>query len=304
MVTNPDYREDPWKESIAQALEVFDDVVVVCGQPRDQDRIERQFMTDRIHTVFLYWPQPDWSYEELARHLNIGLRECREINSDWVIKFDIDMFIHEKDKVILRQKLENLKNKNVMLGRFEKLQFFLADRAYEKGKIPLAVNMKYDIWYGSDNTRYTDLCQPILWDGETTKKLHIAKHEIPCGQPVDISNMESTGLHIWNYDYTFKTKERSTELLYNFDKAHARWWDAGYGGRQFTEITPETALAEYMNLVSGRIKKCNKFFEPKDHPKHVVDRIKNIKPEEFGHSLWDEIEFNGGGIKKDNFNHL
>ena len=295
MITNPDYREDPWRESIAQALDVFDAVFVVCGRREDVAQVYEAFPTDRgdrLRAEFLDWPQPEWSYEELPRHLNFGIeRVLAELDPTWIFKFDIDVAVHEHDRDRLRWELLRLFNARKALATFEKLQFFQVRRAYEKGKIPLALNVALypQMRYGHDSTRYTDLCQPIIPSGEVST-MNPTGHPIPKGLPVEGFKVASTGLRIWNYDYSFKTKERATELLFHFDRSHALFWSAGYGGKKLEEITPETALGEYLELVRGRAKKCLKRFEPAEHPHHFRRIVAEIRPEQFGHSLWNEIE--------------
>lgn len=286
MITDPDARQDPWRESIAQALEIFDRVVVVCGADTDAIRVINQFPGRDIACPLLHWPQPEWSYEELPRHLNAGLAVARCYEPDWIVKFDIDCFFHEKDRDHIRTKLQELTSRRVALGTFEKYQFFMVDRAYEKGKIPLAINCAFPIQYGQFENDYSDLCQPMMPTGRT-RKMPGGTYDIPLGRK--IPGAASTGVHVWNYDYSFKTLERATELLYHFDRSHAKWWGGGYGGKKIEDITPETALAEYLDLVRGRVGKCNKRFKPEDHPRHIRERVRNITPTEFGSRLWDKI---------------
>lgn len=290
MITNPEYRQDPWKESIGQAAELFDNVVVVYGREEDEVELNREFQSNqKIKWYYMDWPQPEWTYDELARHLNFALENAKKFNPDWVIKFDIDHLFHENDRDAIYKSLLAMKYDGTMLAQFEKLQFFLVDRAYEKGKVPLGINMKYDICYGVDKTKYTDLCQPVIRCDKMVKYRQ-GKHEIPVGEHIPDDKMRKTGIHVWNYDYSFKTLERAMELLYYFDRSHAKWWGAGYHGMMLENITPESATGEYIELVKGRITKPHKFFSPDDHPKHIRERIRNILPEEFGHSLWGKIE--------------
>lgn len=291
MITNPDFRQDPWRESIAQALEIFDRVVVVCGADNDAIRVINQFPGRDIACPLLHWPQPEWSYEELPRHLNAGLAVARCYEPDWIVKFDIDCFFHEKDREHIRTSLQNLKARKVALGTFEKYQHFLWWRAFEKGKIPLAINADYPIQYGQFENDYSDLCQPMMPTGRATK-MPGGTYPIPRGTKVP--SMASVGAHVWNYDYTNKTIERSKELLYHFDRSHAKWWSAGYGGRKIEDITPETALAEYVALVRGRIQKCVKYHPLKEHPKHAQEFIRKLGPEHFGTNLWGLIEHKYG----------
>lgn len=290
MVTNPDYRQDPWRESIAQMLDVFDHVVVVCGRKQDCFDLDEEFpnLSD-VTPVYLEWPQPEWSYEELPRHLNAGLERCREAKADWVVKLDIDNFIHEKDKTQLRQALAIQRAQDRMAASLEKYQFYIPGRCYEKGKMPIALNMKYPICYGQDNTRYTDLCQPII-PSEDVVKPKGGVYTIPVGSPIPEKKIGRTGCHVWNYDYTFKTEDRARELLYHFDRSHAKFWGQGYTSKQLQEITAESAMNDFIGLTTGRMRKMVKIMAPDSHPRQIKNRIKNIKPEEFGHSLWGKIK--------------
>jgi len=302
-MTNPDYRQDPWKESIKQALEFCDQVVVIYGfhgqdidDDSDLDRVWelQKDYPGKLQGYYLRWPQPEWSYDELPRHLNEGLRIARELDADWAFKFDIDTLIHENDFDKIRNALQEAKKQKVKLCKLEKKQFFMVDRYYEKGKIPLFVNTDFPIWYGYDRSRYTDLCQPITWNGESRviardQKFLDSDNGIPAGKKISDMHIKAIGGHCWNYDYSFKTLERAKELLYYFDIAHAKWWGRGYSGLKIDEITPETALNDYLGLVAGRIKKCQYKIKPEDHPKHMIETVKNIKPERFGHNLWGLI---------------
>ena len=287
MITNPTYRQDPWEESIHQMLEVTDHVVVVCGRRKDIQQIEAVFDRKSVTTLYLEWPQPEWSYEELPKHLNFGLEHCKNIDADWVIKFDIDHFVHEKDAQKLWNRLAFLYGHRKMAGRFEKYQFHRATKCYEKGKVPLAINVRHypEICYGKANGEYTDLCQPVTRTGDSIRWLG-KQIEIPVGDKIPERKMAGMGVHVWNYDYTFKTMERSKELIYHFDRSHAKFWRYGYGGRPLDDITPESAWNEFIKMLVPRAGKANKHVAWFDHPKHIQNRIKNIRPEEMGYNLW------------------
>lgn len=284
MITNPEYRQDPARESIAQALLVFDEVVVVHGRQEDADLIAEWFPNEeRVHTAYQYWPQPEWEYPELPAHLNTGLTFAKMLNPDWVIKFDIDCFFHEQEKDKLRHELRLLTTRRKLFGIVEKYQFHHIRRCYEKGKIPLCINVKHDladkVRYGFDNTRYTDLCQPIF--AETVN------NGIQEGKKPDDRMYSRLSVHVWNYDYCFKTQERAKELLYYFEKAHAFFWKFGNYGAALEDITPEYALEYFLKLSVSRSKnKAKQRFVISDHPRHVQQLLRNIKPEQFGYNLW------------------
>lgn len=291
MMTDPDYRQDPWRECIRQALEVFDEVVVIYGREADGPMIEAEFKHEPVYDFFLNWPQPEWSYEELARHLNLGLEMCRSRRADWAVKFDMDYFIHESQKAEMFQKLSFMRHDGKLIATFGKLQFFLATHGYEKGKMYIGLNLNHPlhVTYGQDESRYTDLCQPVIWDGKKTHRMPGGTYDIPLGTPIDSKYHGNTGVAVWNYDYTFKTYERAKELLYHFDLSHARWWGSGYTGKRPAEITPETAMQDYLQMSGSRVKKCIKDIPIGQHPKHIQEKIRSLTPEQFGHSLWGKV---------------
>lgn len=304
MITQPDHRQDPWRESLEQMLSVFDGVIVVYGHESDHNELKvcfgREIQVGKLIPRYLHWPQPEWSYEELPKHLNTGLEIAYAMakmgRADWAIKLDIDNFIHESQGEALRQALATAKGSGYWLASLQKYQFHMVDRCFEKGKMPLAINLHsgQPIFYGFDLTRYTDLCQPIVREWSHVKLpsnpayglTEERSYEIPSGMKVPDNKVFFTGVHVWNYDYSFKSRERATELLYHFDRSHALFWGAGYTGKLLSEITEKSALHDFLNMIQPRIGRATKRFEAKDHPAAIRERVKSIKPEEMGHSIW------------------
>lgn len=295
MITDPEYRQDPWEEGIRQALEVFDEVVVIYGREEDGKLLFEKFGPEKpaLYTTYMPWPQPEWSWEELPKHLNAALEVVRSLGADWAIKFDIDHFFHENDKRGIRDKLTQAAREVKLLATFEKYQFFKVDRAYEKGKMPFALNLKHPLGgklcYGVAKGQYTDLCQPLIEISDTTS-VNGKVYKIPTGELPDPEiHRFKTGIHVWNYDYSFKTYERAKELLYYYEISHAKFWGAGQYGEKLEDLTMESGMNGFLRLANGRYKKCDKPFGWLEQPKHIREKIKNIKPEEFGHSLWNKI---------------
>lgn len=272
-------------------LEICDEVVVVCGRQEDVPMVNDKFGQFPVYTEFLHWEQPEWSYEELPKHLNLGVELCKNRKADWIIKHDMDYFLHEKDKRGIRDALSRAYGQGMMAVSFEKYQFHLAKSCYEKGKIPIALNIgKFpNICYGKAKGQYTDLCQPILHESDSIE-FNGRTIEIPEGERIPQKKIVSSGTHVWNYDYTFKTFARSQELLYHFDRSHAKFWGAGYTGRQIEDITLATAMHDFLEMTVSRAKKKTaKLKDTREHPKHIKALIENIQPEQFGFSLWGNI---------------
>lgn len=295
MITDPEHRQDPWKEGIGQMLEVFSEVVVVCGREADVQMVNAHFRDSRLYAKYLHWPQPEWSYEELPKHLNAALSTARELGADWIVRLDIDTAVHEKDFGALRHQLMRANVMEKWMVAFEKYQFFKPERCFEKGKMPLAIKADSPICYGFDTERYTDLCQPIVWDGKTTalisKEGKVIAYPVPAGTKPDKRKLLEVGVHVWNYDYTFKTMARAAELLYQFDRAHERFWGQGYSGRSGPEITVESAMDDFLKLSAGRWERMlkGKAMGISDHPKHFQESLRRLGSSQFGRGLWGKI---------------
>lgn len=285
MITNPDARQDPWRESLQQALLVFDEIVIVCGDENDMNLV-KSLNSDHLHITYLNWPQPDWCYCELARHLNAGLDYARTLAPDWIFRFDIDTFVHEADRNQLYKELGLAKTRKKAVCLIEKYQFHLADRCYQKGKVPFIINPDSPIIYGKANHQ-NDLCQPLLADGGTF--ICPQGHTIPTGTDIPDNLKTKSGGHVWNYDYTLKDEETGYELLYRHDRAHARFWNKSYEGRKFEEITRQTAMDDFINMTKGRVAKATIKKSIAEHPKFMQEVLRNIKSNVFGKNLWNRI---------------
>ena len=312
MITLPDYRQDPWRAAIRQAAELCDELVVVYGHKSDKKLLVEEFgqvgmvkdgMSDdfiltvndkHVRCSYLDWPQPEWSYDQLARHLNHALSKVKnrpeQLDPDWIVKFDSDYIFHEKDVKDLRAKMESyLKDDDAWCLSIEKKQFFMPTMYYEKGKVPIVIRGTKPIWYGKIKQRYSDLCQPIWWDGASYMKFKNAEHEIPEGDHIPVRKIKPIGGHFYNYDYTFKSVERAKELLYHFDRSHAKFWGKGYSGLGLEDITINTAFKDYLALLKGRIQKCNKKCAIADHPRAIQADIADLQPDQLGYNMWGLI---------------
>lgn len=302
IITDPDYRQDPWREWLQQAVRCFDLVVIVCGREADILQV-REFLAHlpdeprgNVLIEYMEWPQPAWSFEELPRHLNRAIEIAKEHDPAWIIRLDCDTFIHENEMPLLRQKLHFMKRAGIPCATLEKYQFYSPTRAFEKGKVPLCLNADQPIRYGKIRGAYSDLCQPIMFQGAMIEQVHREdtsvyqlRFPIPEGPALSARRRVTTAVHAWNYDYTFKTEERARELLYHFDQAHAMFWGRGYSGLHIDEITPWTAFGDYIRMIRGRYGRALHLMKPSDHPAGIRPAIEALRPDQFGHSLWGMI---------------
>ncbi len=113
-MTEPDKRNDPWKEALNCYEDLADEVVIV-GE--------------------------DWPYEFKWNHIGEtfqeGLDKC---TSDWVIRMDIDYFFHENSFSTIRNALKRFKNFPVL--SFPQYQIFTPDKYQIKTRLCIAFNKK------------------------------------------------------------------------------------------------------------------------------------------------------------------
>tara|TARA_B100000579_G_C22659620_1_gene770295 strand:- start:10 stop:798 length:789 start_codon:yes stop_codon:yes gene_type:complete len=113
-MTNPEERNDPWKESLS-CYEDFGDEVVITGDD---------------------WPfEFKWDY--LSKVIQEGFDKC---TGDWAIHMPIDYIFHEDDFKKIKNKLKN--NLDSPAVAFPQHQIFTPDKYFMQSKICIALNKK------------------------------------------------------------------------------------------------------------------------------------------------------------------
>lgn len=111
-MTNPEARNDAWREAL-DCYESLADEVVVVGED---------------------WPN-EFSWDHIGKTFQEGFEKS---NSDWVIRMDIDYFFHEKDFEKIRSSLN--KYKDYPCIAFPQYQFFSPNRYQLKTRLCAAFN--------------------------------------------------------------------------------------------------------------------------------------------------------------------
>lgn len=255
-ITNPEKRQDKWHEALACYLDLADEVIVVDGTLL-APLIKSSKIISKIKYIFLPWSD-EWSWEELPKHLNTGLDQC---TGDWVLKLDIDQFIHEKDFVKLRTKLEEADSKYYPTASLSKFTVFSPTKAFQKGQIPIAINRrsKSKIAFGLDPKIRTDLCYPILVAGWK----EINGYKLPIGNVIE--KTFRTGIRLYNYDYFFKDLEFSLSEFERFARAYERFFKT-------KPFSAETFLA----LRRAYSRKTNYKLSLDDHPKYIRKAVREV----------------------------
>ncbi len=246
-MTNPGERNDPWEEAINCYQSISKDLVIV-GED---------------------WPEEfDWGV--FNKIYQSGFDKCK---GDWVIRMDLDYFIHDEDIEALYSVLEKYKNEpGIVMPQY---QFFTYDRYQIKTKLCLILNKK----------KFPD----IKLNGGKDRMLATLN-----GDLLTYKNVPQVRIPIWQYDSMFRTKE----IIMNDRARFARAWKrtfGNYGDRGGSD--PEYAYQAWFNMIEKRYKRHLFRKTIEQHPSFIKEKLKNLKDDQFGHSAF--------GLKNNtNFDYL
>lgn len=258
--TNPIQRCDPFYEALKCYRDFADEVILVDGTENPdivgKDPVVLKYCDKIIHNV---WPE-EFKFDFIGQQFQKGYDAC---TGDWVIRVDLDMFFHERDKERLREIIETNKDHPVL--KFPKKQFVLPDRCSYKSKMNLLFNKgKF-----GDRIKLNsggDLCQMSL-DG----------NHLPPDVPYAIQ--------LYNYDYLLKTKSVALKDLGRFSRA----WFAQFQNFDFGGSTDEEALARFMELQLGRLNKSSIPIALEEHPKYIRETIRTMTECQFSYNMWGHV---------------
>ena len=268
-ITNPEEHQFPWKEALESFCAAADEVIVVNGGKK----LNLEIGNPKIKEIMYPWPD-EWHWSEMVKHVNRGLDEC---TGDWAIKTDIDYVFHEKDIPNLRYALEEFKNYSV--ASIIKIVVMSRHRNYTKIRLPFCINKKEStgtIRYGRSIDQDSAWGYPIFRKGEEDR--------VPFGPSVMEGIDYQTGVPIWNYDYFFRTVEQCKYEFWRIAKAYKTVFGPKWGG------TEEKSWRLLLNQMKMRSKFYLTPVSIDGHPKFIRERIRNMKPEEFGYDNWNNFK--------------
>ena len=244
-MTNPDSRNDPWRESL-NCYNALADEVIVVGEN---------------------WPYEfDWGV--FNKIYQGGFDQC---TTDWVMRMDLDYFIHENDIKKLKTYLKKYEEYPAIV--LPQYQFFTPDRYQVKTKLCLLLN----------KGKFPN----IKLDGGTDRMLATLD-----GKLLTYKNVPQIKIPIWQYDSMFRTKE-----IIGIDRARfARAWKRtfnDYGDRGGDD--PILAFEAWYEMIKVRYAKHLFKIKLDKHPIFISNKIKELDSSQFGYSafgLKDNIKFN------------
>lgn len=274
-IWNPEYWCFPYEEALKSYLELADEVIVVDGGSTDGSLKKIKEISDKIRIVSLLWPA-EYLQREFPLHLNWGFRECL---GDWAIKFDIDFVLHDFDAVAFRRKLSAVnENPDIWLAAFHRYNIFNRFEGIEKDCLPWAIHKKFTkekILFGIDRRhQFPDWSQAVI--------VEKFRDNVPIGYTHFGSRIIRLGNPIYNYDCTFRTKEKCKLWFQRAARAYLK-----ETGHPVYGENDEMAWEMWKNIRYKQKKRMEKIpLKIEDHPIFIQNKIKNMTPNMWGHSNW------------------
>lgn len=247
-------RQEPWKESLECYSELADEVIVVYDQ-KDADITAYIKDKPKIYGYHMDWPyEYDWS--QFPKVFNYALEKA---TGDWVLKFDIDLLVHEQDFMRFRDCLE--KNPSAAVVTLQKISI-VGLYWYSKGQMALCLNKR-----AFPNLRFGG---EIRADGKPDDLVEIIFPEemrkgVPFGQKA--TSIARSGVRYFNFDYSFKDPAIAKR---DFTRM-ARAWKRYHGTGDFGE-DDERALEFYKNLREHKKTQAINPISQLDLPRFIRDK--------------------------------
>jgi len=285
-ITKPEQRQDPWREAIANFTEFADEVVIVCG---DESDLKLDFPNkDKIKLVYNKWRVDD--YLMYGEQYKLGFENT---TGDFCIKADIDYFFHEDDWEDIRTSIEEYDEDVLFIA---KKQFILVDRFRVKALMPIVFkgslrgqvefNLGGDYTWPQINSKIISdkskaVCrkQFVMIGDKVTDKMIKKRLPDKIEKNDQIFTMNRR-IPVYNYDMCFKDKETIgreflKQSLSKFKKTGSHWG-----------LTKKDALDYFVKMQIGRLGQGFEKMDLEKHPKHIKDKVKNIKENQLGFNLF------------------
>ena len=245
-MTDPSSRNDPWEEALACYREFADEVIIVGN---------------------------DWPYEFTWSHIGKTFQEgFKKANGDWVLRMDLDYFLHEKDFKNIKKLF--IKYEDYPVISFPQFQFFTEKKYSFRTLIGVAVNKKKfpEVKLNGGG----DLCLPTIQN-----------------QLLDPFKNPISKFPIYQYDSFFRTKE-----IISADRARfARAWNREFGNYGDRGGPSENeAYQAWEKMITDKISNHIYNFDLEKHPKYIREKIKNIDKDAFGYNAFG-IAYNNPRIR-------
>lgn len=284
-ITNPETAGYPYLESIRSFANLCDEVIVVDGGSKDGS-LKKISKIPKVKIIQGEKWNRDFDWTIMAKNLQMGYENCQY---DWAFHFDVDYIFHEK---LIDKLKERLSVAFLPAMELKKINFVLADENFEKGHFPLLLNKKYQaLCYGLGGDRKDNVSATFL--RPTARKGPKGKDGLYRGDAVDMSlaRLHREDIDVYTYDFTFMTKEQVAEQRHRFENSVRRF-------RRLSPLKKDIVFKGFVDMMRHRHSECRKI-KLEEHSKFIRERVKNIKPEMFGHSMWG-MYLDDAGVSRKN----
>ena len=224
-----------------------------------------EYYSDNIVKVGEDWEE-EFTWKKIGQTFQEGFDKS---DGDWVLNISLDMFLRKTDKDKLLSYLNYYSDEPAIA--LPKVKFYDPYRYQIMNFETVFLNKK-----NYKNIKLNgggDLCLPTL-----------------NGVVLDVPKIKYLNIPLFNYDTTFRTKEVIAHDRGRFARAWYREFNS-YGDRGGG--TNEEAFNAWFEMVSKRYKNHTNKFEINKHPEFIVEKLKNLKEDQFGYNLF--------GLKNRNF---
>lgn len=268
MLTNPDERQEKWREALANYCRLADEVIVVDGSITGP---LLEFPDPKVKFIGQAWPD-DWKWQQLPHQLNLGKKYC---TGDWILKLDIDQLVNAGEWEKMKWYIENCEPEVDVL-RLIKINYVVNRRYYSKGSQPILFKNKPDIGFGFIKEFPTgDLCMPMRITG-------MGDDGVPTGE---LLRADATEVHYWNFSYTFKHEAVARAGYWRMVRAFREYYQNDALGKD-----EQSSFDSFIQATLAKQSRTTDTAELTELPEEIRDAIKNLTPEQKAHSLWGHIK--------------
>lgn len=262
---NPEYWCFPYEAALKSYCDFADEVVVIDSGSKDGSLEKMKAISNKIRIIHSDWP---WTFtqREYPIHYNLGFKEC---TGDWILKMDID---HVLDPRYYQDLLIRLSHADGMkMATFQRWNFLNRYQYYDKGRMPTALNKKFDtqvgVPIGEDKTDWT---VPI--------EVKEVINGVPHGNRIHPDYILNTGVPVFNYDCFFRDRYKCKVWYQRIARANPSVYGNG----------DEEAWEHWKAIRwNQKVEPGLKTVKIKDHPEYIREKLKNMIPDMWGHSNWD-----------------
>lgn len=280
----------PFIESIKSLLPIVDEYVVIDGGSTDGtiEAIEA-IGEPKIRIVKdedTKW-EYNWEFGRFIHNFNRGYQECK---GDIAVCLDCDYVIHEDSLKKIKDSFKKMYDENIMYSQYCRMNFILADRYFYKKDRTLAVNKKkiknenLDVRWGIDLQNWGWGAEPVIYEK--------MEHGVIMGKLIGLKyeRLLINDIKIFNYSFVFRKEFKEQKFRYRMAEKNTFIKFDRYKNLNWPKTEDEVWNEVIYGCIKGLKNQKQYQISIEEHPKIIQDRIRNLKEDQQGYSLWGNYE--------------